>query len=187
MKYSQRGSVMIYNKILIISLFTMVLFGCSTAPIPNPEPDSGSVNNSINGLNGSNEADTFGDPTGEFSGGEYIDNDAEPLSNVIYFDFDSAVINDEDQSLILEHANKIKQDSLNRVRLEGHTDELGSREYNIGLGERRAQAVRQMLIIHGVNSKQILTVSFGEERPEAIGRTEIDYAKNRRTEIRYIN
>ena len=178
---------MIYFKILIISLFTMVLFGCSTTPIPNPAPESGSVNNSINELNGSNEADTFGAPSEQLSGGEYIDNNAELLGNIIYFDFDSAVINDEDQSLILEHANKIKQNPLNRVRLEGHTDELGSREYNIGLGERRTQAVRQILIIHGVDSMQILTVSFGEERPEAIGRTEIDYAKNRRTEITYIN
>ena len=187
MKYSHKGLIMIYNKILIILLFTMALFGCSTTPIPNPEPDSGSLNNSINELNGSNETDTYGAPSNQLSGGEYIDNNAKPLANVIYFDFDSAVINDEDQSLILEHANKIKQNSLNRVRLEGHTDELGSREYNIGLGESRAQSLRQMLIIHGVDSIQILTVSFGEERPEAIGRTEVDYAKNRRTEIKYIN
>ncbi|MBM38087.1 MAG: peptidoglycan-associated lipoprotein [Woeseia sp.] len=186
MKYSQKGLIMIYNKIFIILLFTMALFGCSTTPIPNPEPDNGSLN-SINELNGPNEADTYGAPSNQLSGGEYINNSAKPLANVIYFDFDSAVINDEDQSLILEHANKIKQNSLNRVRLEGHTDELGSREYNIGLGESRAQSVRQMLIIHGVDSIQILTVSFGEERPEAIGRTEVDYAKNRRTEIKYIN
>ena len=71
------------------------------------------------------------------------------------------------------------------MRLEGHADERGSREYNIGLGERRAQAVRQMLMIQGVSASQIQTVSFGEERPEALGSSESDYAQNRRVEIKY--
>jgi peptidoglycan-associated lipoprotein len=73
------------------------------------------------------------------------------------------------------------------VRLEGHADERGSREYNIGLGERRSQAVRQMLMIQGVSASQISTVSFGEERPAAFGSSEMDYAQNRRVEIKYTN
>ncbi len=72
-----------------------------------------------------------------------------------------------------------------RVRLEGHTDERGSREYNIGLGERRAQAVRRALLLQGVAEAQITTVSYGEERPAAEGNDEAAYAQNRRVELVY--
>tara|TARA_B100001059_G_C17796093_1_gene563116 strand:+ start:444 stop:959 length:516 start_codon:yes stop_codon:yes gene_type:complete len=171
----------------MISLFVTFLFGCSSTPIPDPEPEDTVFNGSNIEANSSNEADTYGTPANGFIGGEYIDNNAEKLSEIIFFDFDSSAISTEDHDLILKHAKKINENPLNNVRLEGHTDELGSREYNIGLGERRAQAVRQMLMIHGVNSSQIITVSFGEERPDMIGRSEDDYAKNRRTEIKYIN
>ena len=82
---------------------------------------------------------------------------------------------------------QISNDSRFRVRLEGHADERGSREYNIGLGERRSQAVRQLLLIQGVRASQVSTVSFGEERPVARGSSESDYAQNRRVEITYTN
>jgi peptidoglycan-associated lipoprotein len=71
------------------------------------------------------------------------------------------------------------------VRLEGHADERGSREYNIGLGERRAQTVRRMLLIQGASTAQISTVSFGEERPAAFGNDEDSWSQNRRVEIKY--
>ena len=71
--------------------------------------------------------------------------------------------------------------------MEGHADERGSREYNIGLGERRAQAVRRMLMVQGVAADQISTVSFGEERPVAFGSSESDYAQNRRVKFTYVN
>ena len=73
------------------------------------------------------------------------------------------------------------------MRLEGHTDERGSREYNIGLGERRAQAVKRALLLQGVQEAQIATVSYGEERPAVVGSDEAAYSKNRRVEIFYIN
>jgi len=73
------------------------------------------------------------------------------------------------------------------VRLEGSTDERGSREYNIGLGERRAQAVRRALLLQGVAESQITTVSYGEERPAVTGHSEDAWAKNRRVEIVYLN
>ena len=73
------------------------------------------------------------------------------------------------------------------VEIQGHADERGSREYNIGLGERRSQAVRQMLLIQGVPASQISTVSFGEERPVALGSDEESWAQNRRVELKYTN
>jgi len=109
------------------------------------------------------------------------------LGNVIYFEFDSSEVRAADQELVTRHAMQLTSNARLRVRLEGHADERGSREYNIGLGERRAQAVRQMLMIQGVSPEQISTVSFGEERPLAFGSSEADYAQNRRVEFKYTN
>ena len=86
---------------------------------------------------------------------------------------------------LTRQANWLRTYPAVSVRVEGHADERGSREYNIGLGERRAQAVRRLLLIQGASSSQISTVSYGEERPAAFGSTESDYEKNRRVELSY--
>jgi len=87
---------------------------------------------------------------------------------------------------VASHAKFLAGHSGTRVRLEGHTDERGSREYNIGLGERRAQAVRRALLLQGASDAQISTVSYGEERPAVSGHDETSWAKNRRVEIVYL-
>src|SRR5262245_39110006 len=104
---------------------------------------------------------------------------------IIYFDFDNADIRPEYRDTIAAHARRLSG-TTQRIRLEGHTDERGSREYNIGLGERRAQAVRKALMLLGVSDQQIATVSYGEERPAVQGDDEQAWAKNRRVEIVYI-
>ena len=106
---------------------------------------------------------------------------------VIYFDFDSSDIRPEYVDVIGAHGRFLGATPTVRVRLEGHTDERGSREYNIGLAERRAQTVRRALALQGVQESQISTVSYGEERPAASGSDENAYSKNRRVEIVYIN
>ena len=106
---------------------------------------------------------------------------------VIYFDFDSSEIRNEYIDVIAAHGRFLASHATVRVRLEGHTDERGSREYNIGLGERRAQTVKRALALQGVQDAQIATVSYGEERPAAAGSDENAYSKNRRVEIVYIN
>ncbi len=105
----------------------------------------------------------------------------------IYFDFDSSEIKPEYNDTIAAHARYLVANPNIRVRLEGNTDERGSREYNIGLGERRAQAVRQALMLQGVADSQITTVSYGEERPAVTGHNEAAWAKNRRVDIVYLN
>ncbi len=105
----------------------------------------------------------------------------------VYFDFDSSAIKPEYNDLIAAHARYLVANPNVRVRLEGNTDERGSREYNIGLGERRAQAVRQALMLQGVADSQITTVSYGEERPAVTGHNEAAYAKNRRVDVVYLN
>jgi len=112
---------------------------------------------------------------------------ADLQNRTIYFDFDSSEIKPEYNAVIAAHAHYLVANSGIRVRLEGNTDERGSREYNIGLGERRAQAVRQALMLQGVADSQITTVSYGEERPAVTGHTEAAWAKDRRVDIVYLN
>ena len=107
-------------------------------------------------------------------------------TKLVYFDFDSSEIKGTGTDVVAAHAKYLAAHSDTRVRLEGHTDERGSREYNIGLGERRAQAVRRALLLQGAADAQISTVSYGEERPAVPGHDEAAWAKNRRVEIVYL-
>jgi peptidoglycan-associated lipoprotein len=103
----------------------------------------------------------------------------------IYFDFDRADIHERDYAIIAAHAENLKQNPNGHVRIEGHTDEEGSREYNIALGERRARVVAQALMAQGVGHNQVATVSFGKEKPDSEGNGEEAHALNRRAVIVY--
>lgn len=104
---------------------------------------------------------------------------------IVYFDYDSVVIKPEFQSVIETHARHIKADSGRRVAIEGHTDERGGREYNLALGQKRAEAVRSALGLLGVADSQMEAVSFGKEKPAVQGSDEDAMARNRRAEISY--
>lgn len=104
---------------------------------------------------------------------------------VIYFDYDSFVVKDEFKNAIEAHAQFLKANPKAKVSLEGHTDERGGREYNLALGQKRSDAVRQSLSLLGVSSAQIESVSFGEEKPAVQGGDEAAYSKNRRAEFFY--
>jgi len=104
---------------------------------------------------------------------------------VIYFPFDSDAIASADLDLLAQHARFLNGKSGVSLRLEGHTDERGTREYNIGLGERRAQAVRRALALQGVAESRLTTVSYGEERPAMGGEGDEAFAQNRRVELVY--
>jgi peptidoglycan-associated lipoprotein len=106
------------------------------------------------------------------------------LTNVVYFDFDQYTLTAESRAVLLAHADKLKGASV-AVRLEGHADERGSREYNMALGEKRANAVRDFFVTQGVNGSSLEVVSFGEEQPVATGSDESSYAQNRRVEVKY--
>lgn len=122
--------------------------------------------------------------------GSYIGNELNdpnsPLSNrVIYFDYDSASVRAEDQPILDAHAEYLGKNPNISVRLEGHTDERGSREYNLALGERRALSIRQLLMLQGASADQFRVTSFGEERPAVDGSDESAWSQNRRVEIVY--
>lgn len=110
-----------------------------------------------------------------------------PLSKrVIYFDFDSDAIREEFRGLIEAHSGFLKGNSAARIILQGHTDERGSRDYNLALGQRRAESVKQALTLMGVQGEQVETVSLGEEKPVQEGHDEAAWQQNRRAEIHYL-
>jgi peptidoglycan-associated lipoprotein len=105
------------------------------------------------------------------------------VANVILFDYDKYDLTPEARAILLAHAENLKGSSA-AVRLEGHADERGSREYNIALGEKRAKAARDFLVLQGVKSASLEVVSYGEERPVATSHDETSYSQNRRVEIK---
>lgn len=104
---------------------------------------------------------------------------------VVYFDFDSSVVHDDAMSMLRAHAEYLSNNNGTVITVEGHCDERGTREYNIALGERRADAVRRILMANGVAASQIKIISYGEERPAALGHNEDAWAQNRRAELVY--
>ncbi len=115
-----------------------------------------------------------------------LDDPDSPVSvRVLYFPLDSITISNEDRDVIAAHARLLSSNPDVTVVLEGHADERGTREYNLALGERRAKAVQQLLVLQGVAQSQIQVISFGEERPVALGHDEEAWRLNRRVEILY--
>ena len=169
------------RQLLILGLLAGFLAGYSQ-PTVVPDPDEQRDNSELAGSGPDlDPMDDGGIDDGEFFGSESA------MTMIIYFDFDQSALRPEYADVLARHASRLSNNSRTFVRLEGHADERGSREYNIGLGERRSQSVRRMLLIQGALSSQISTVSFGEERPAAFGSDEEAYQLNRRVEITYTN
>jgi peptidoglycan-associated lipoprotein len=166
---------------VILGLLAAFLAGCSQPTVPDPDAQS-SAAPSDDSMSEQAPMDDDG-----MGGGEFFDDDEAAMTMIIYFDFDKSELRAEYADVLARHASGLSNSSRTSLRLEGHTDERGSREYNIGLGERRSQSVRRMLLIQGASTDQISTVSFGEERPAAFGSDEDAFQQNRRVEIKYTN
>lgn len=127
-----------------------------------------------------------GSATGDQYSGDPRKDPASLLSKrSVYFDFDSFVVKNEYRPMIEAHAGYLKSKRDTHVILQGNTDERGSREYNLALGQKRAEAVRKALAVLGVSDAQMEAVSFGEEKPRDTAHTEAAYAENRRTDVVY--
>jgi peptidoglycan-associated lipoprotein len=138
-------------------------------PVVKPLPESGMTGSTL-----SDPASMLKDP-------------ANPLSKrSIYYDFDAYNIRDEFQTVVEAHGKFLLENKDFKVRVEGNCDERGSREYNLALGQRRADSVKRALTLLGVPAKQIETVSFGSEKPKAAGHDDEAWAENRRSDIVYI-
>lgn len=144
----------------------------STAPsTPTPTPGSGTTTQPV--TQPSISGNPLKDPKNILS------------QRTVYFDYDSNVVKDEYRALLQAHAKYLVENRDARVRIEGHTDERGTREYNLALGNLRANSVKRVLTVLGVPESRIETVSFGEEKPEATGSSEQSWSKNRRGVLRY--
>jgi peptidoglycan-associated lipoprotein len=171
------------HRIIVVTLMalSLSLAGCASK---RPKTAPAVPNAATNGATGAgaNDANSSGNAEDEAAGPQ----GGVLATRVVYFDFDSSEIKGAGVALVAAHSRYLAANPGTRVRLEGHTDERGSREYNIGLGERRAQAVRRALMLQGALDGQLSTVSYGEERPTAAGHDEEAWAKNRRVEIVYL-
>ncbi|HET9862930.1 MAG TPA: peptidoglycan-associated lipoprotein Pal [Steroidobacteraceae bacterium] len=162
---------------LLVTSMTL-LAACGSKPEEQPPPPAQESTTDTSGVDNAGAA--VDNMESEGPSGELLS------KRIVYFDFDRAEIRADSQPVVAAHAAYLAKNPSQKVRLEGHADERGSREYNIGLGERRAQAVRRALLLQGVGEVQLSTVSYGEERPAAAGSDEQAYALNRRVEIVYL-
>ena len=171
-------------KWLTIGALVFFISGCTLY-----SPSSSSGSSDMSSASGDGDASTYSMGMGDNDSMEMLNDDSlsGSLDTIIYFDFDRSELLAEYDDLISAYAQRLNSNTLSTVRLEGHADERGSREYNIGLGERRAQAVRRAMLLNGVSPNQITTVSYGEERPSAYGSDEASYQQNRRVEVVLIN
>lgn len=124
---------------------------------------------------------------GGFQGSPFEDPNNPLSKHTVYFDFDSSQIHPDDKAIVMAHAKYLVAHPNVKVILQGNTDERGTREYNIALGERRAKAVSQLMQLQGVAQSQIEVVSFGKEHPVALGHNEAAWSQNRRVDIVYPN
>lgn len=178
-------------KLQLICLAAAVTFlaGCSNTPLETPT--GAPVEN--RDLNGNNTAGGTGGATGGGQSrvtpvdiGSASGNDGLAGSQrVVYFDFDSYAIGDAYRPIVDRYGRALSADRKKHVQVEGHTDERGGREYNLALGQKRADAVARALTLLGATGAQVEAVSFGKERPAVQGSDESAYAKNRRAELNY--
>ncbi|WP_019625542.1 peptidoglycan-associated lipoprotein Pal [Thioalkalivibrio sp. ALJT] len=121
----------------------------------------------------------------QFDAAALDDPDSPLAERLVYFDFDRDEVKSEFMPMLEAHAAYLSENPGARMRLEGHTDERGTREYNLALGERRAQSVRRVLNLNGVSDDQLEVISYGEEMPVAFQQNEEAWSKNRRVELVY--
>ncbi len=164
--------------LLVISLF--VLGACSSTS-ETDDSSSDDMQSSSNSSSGS-ASSSAGSNSGQLTQ-EQIRAQNALRQTVFYFDFDVAEFQPADRETLTYHARDLAANPSKRLRLEGHADERGTREYNLALGERRANGILNYFIVNGAARSQIEGVSYGEERPEQSGQTENAYSRNRRVEI----
>jgi peptidoglycan-associated lipoprotein len=174
---------------LVLLLFPILFFGCASvfeeeeSDIPPVEDQGTSLTDAGADTDAATAYGTEEDSRASISA---LDDPQSPLSvRVIYFEYDSSDIRPEYRQTIEAHAAYLTANPATTIKLEGHADERGSREYNLALGERRAQSIRRQMTLLGASANQIRTVSYGEERPAIEGHDETAWSENRRVEIIY--
>jgi peptidoglycan-associated lipoprotein len=175
-------------KYLLIATLVVSLTACKFGPVKKRGADEAAdeTQTAMADSEMGAEDQRYGADMGTGFEGQALDDPNSPLSKrVFYFDLDSSQLSAEDRDIIAAHANYLSMNQNVSVVLEGHADERGTREYNIALGERRAKAVLQLLLVQGVSNAQAQVISFREERPVALDHDASAWRLNRRVEILY--
>lgn len=172
------------NAVLLLIFSVAFLAACEGTT--GTTKDDSTVTSSGSGSSSSGSASTSATGSGSAWAGHPLDDpDSLLAKRTVYFDYDESVVLDQDRGILEVHAQYLSQNPGAAVTLEGHTDERGTREYNLALGERRAVSTRQFMSLLGAAGQQLRTVSYGEEQPAALGHNEEAWAQNRRVEIIY--
>ena len=170
------------------TVFAFVLAGCSSVNLDEQKPAPITDASSGAQATGAGTDPRAVAPVDAQSarGVDPFNDPASPLyKKSVFFDFDSFVVKSEFQPVVEAHGKYLASTKNRRIVIEGHTDERGGREYNLALGQKRAEAVKQRLMLLGATDSQIETVSFGKEKPRAVGSNEEAWAQNRRADIVY--
>ena len=173
----------------LLGVGVLALAACTNIPLEDGQGQNGAGNTNSplqagNAAGGNTSGAAGGGVTGvEVAGANKVQPSA--LERVVYFDFDSFEIRPEFAAVLEANARYLAADSRRRLALEGHTDERGGREYNLALGQKRAEAVRRAMGLLGIGDNQMEAVSFGKEKPALGGFDETAFAKNRRVELTY--
>jgi len=180
------------QKTLICALCALLLTACQStttkdagAPVEERNPTTGAAGGAT--TTGTTTTGIGGTATGGTTQNNPLKDPSSPLSKrIVYFEFDSYVVKDEYKPMIEAHGRYLQANRNARMTIQGSTDERGSREYNIALGQRRADALKKLLILYGATEIQIETVSFGKEKPRRDGHDETAWTENRRDEIVFV-
>jgi peptidoglycan-associated lipoprotein len=175
-------------RLLLILSLAGLLFGCANEEVKEEPVAVEELSSDLSDSEDTDEsnAQAYGTDDSSTSGFSQLDDPQSALSvRVIYFEYNSNEISSEYRSTVEAHSSYLSQNPGTSITLEGHADERGSREYNLALGESRAQAVKRQMLLLGASSSQIRLVSYGEERPAIDGHDEPSWQQNRRVEILY--
>jgi len=172
------------TRLVSLSALTLaaLLAGCASGVKLDDKP-APVENRSTGGTSANTGANNAGTSQSQVASVDLTKNATAPIGSVIYFDYDSYVVKDEFRPTIEAQAKSLAGNKAKKITVEGHTDERGGREYNLALGQKRAEAVVKSLTLLGVTESQVEAVSFGKERPAVQGSDEAAWAKNRRAEF----
>ena len=172
---------------LLVTLIAVVLAACQSTPTTDtaaPVEDK-SATASQSGASTSGTSGTGVSGTSTSSGNPLRDPNNILSKRSVYFDFDSYVVRDEFKPLVEAHGKYLQSNRSARMTIQGNADERGSHEYNLALGQRRADSVKRMMVLLGASDGQVETVSFGKEKPRNQGHDEVAWAENRRDDMVY--
>ena len=165
-------ALIVSSAVLLAACSSTKLDDKANAPVQNGASNSGADTRAVNTVD-TGSTDPLNDPQGVLA------------KRSVYFDYDSYTVKPEYRTVIENHAKYLVAHKDRKVIIQGNTDDRGGAEYNLALGQKRAEAVRKALVLLGVSDAQVEAVSFGKEKPKALGQDEASYAENRRADIAY--